>query len=65
MTKRIKHDDLKLLTDVAYTLSCGVDVFDALELLQDVYRLGYVARKLETLGNKLTIEKLKGRTLNG
>lgn len=65
MTKRIKHDDLKLLTNVAYSLSCGVDVVEALEFLQEVYRLGYNAHKLETLGNTLTIEKLKGRTLNG
>lgn len=58
-------DEARLFLDgVARAIASGVDEDEALEFLLEVYRLGYVARKIETFSTKLAVEKLKG-SLNG
>lgn len=64
MTRALKENEHQVLKSIARTLAGGVDEGEAMEFLSEVFRLGYVARKLDTLAAKITVQHLKG-TLNG
>ncbi len=64
MTRALKENEQHVLRDIARTLAGGVDEGEAMEFLSEVFRLGYVARKLDTLAARHQVQLLKG-SLNG
>lgn len=64
MTRALKDNEQHVLRDISRTLAGGVDEDEAMEFLTEVFRLGYVARKLDTLAARRTVQLLKG-SLNG
>lgn len=55
----IPADDKMVLMKVAHALCSDVTPSEALDFLKEVYRLGYLARKKESLRTTLTVELIK------
>lgn len=56
---KIDDDEKQTLMEVARALCGDVTPAEAFDFVKEAYRLGYLARKKESLRNSLTIELLK------
>ena len=61
----ISRGDLAVLESVARSLCLGTTQQEAMDFLTEIFRMGYLARKLETQRSALIVEQIKRATLNG